>query len=66
MRAPSPRCCAGNLLATVHAPDPANRSHKHVIRQRLFLVRVRTMVRNRVQSYEPRTRRQHAADRRSY
>lgn len=38
----------GNLVAPVHAPDPANRSRKHVIRQRVFLVRLRTMLRNRV------------------
>lgn len=46
----------GNLLATVHAPDPANRARKHVIRQRLFLARVRTMVRNRVHTLIARQR----------
>ena len=46
----------GNLLATVHAPAPANRSRKHVIRQRLFLTRVRTMVRNRVHTLIARQR----------
>lgn len=46
----------GNLLATVHAPDPANRSRKHVIRQRLFLARVRTMMRNRVHTIIARQR----------
>lgn len=47
----------GNLLATVHAPTPDNRSRKHVIRQRLFLVRVRTMIRNRVHTVVARQRR---------
>lgn len=46
----------GNLVATVHAPDPANRARKHVIRQRLFLVRVRTMLRNRVHTLIARQR----------
>jgi transposase len=46
----------GKLLATVHAPDPANRSRKHVIRQRLFLARVRTMLRNRVHTLVARQR----------
>jgi len=46
----------GNLVATVHAPTPANRARKHVIRQRLFLVRMRTMVRNRVHTVIARQR----------
>jgi len=46
----------GNLVAAVHAPDAANRSRKHVIRQRLFLVRMRTMVRNRVHTVIARQR----------
>jgi transposase len=46
----------GNLLATVHAPSPPNRSRKHVIRQRLFLSRVRTMIRNRVHTLIARQR----------
>lgn len=46
----------GNLVATVHAPTPANRARKHVIRQRLFLVRVRTMLRNRVHTVIARQR----------
>ncbi len=46
----------GNLVATVHAPCPANRARKHVIRQRLFLARVRTMIRNRVHSLIARQR----------
>jgi transposase len=46
----------GSLVATVHAPDPANRARKHVIRQRLFLARVRTMIRNRVHTLVARQR----------
>lgn len=46
----------GNLVAKVHAPDAANRSRKHVIRQRLFLVRMRTMIRNRVHTVVARQR----------
>lgn len=46
----------GNLVAKVHAPDPANRARKHVIRQRLFLVRMRTMIRNRVHTLVARQR----------
>jgi transposase len=46
----------GNLVATVHAPAPANRARKHVIRQRLFLARVRTMIRNRVHTLIARQR----------
>jgi transposase len=46
----------GNLVATVHAPDPQNRARKHVIRQRLFLARVRTMLRNRVHTLVARQR----------
>lgn len=46
----------GNLVATVHAPAPANRARKHVIRQRLFLARLRTMIRNRVHTLVARQR----------
>lgn len=46
----------GNLVATVYAPEPANRARKHVIRQRLFLARVRTMIRNRVHTLIARQR----------
>jgi len=46
----------GNLVATVHAPAPANRARKHVIRQRLFVVRLRTMIRNRVHTVIARQR----------
>ncbi|MFZ5495544.1 MAG: hypothetical protein ACOZE5_09460 [Verrucomicrobiota bacterium] len=43
-------------MATVHAPTLANRARKHVIRQRLFLVHVRTMLRNRVHTVVARQR----------
>jgi transposase len=46
----------GNLVAKVHAPDAANRARKHVIRQRVFLVRLRTMIRNRVHTVVARQR----------
>lgn len=46
----------GNLVATVHAPTPANRARKHVIRQRLFLVRVRTRLRNSLHTIIARQR----------
>lgn len=46
----------GNLVATVHAPEPATRARKHVIRQRIFLVRVRTMIRSRVHTLIARQR----------
>lgn len=46
----------GNLVATVHAPAPANRARKHVIRQRMFLVQLRTKVRNRVHTVVARQR----------
>jgi transposase len=46
----------GNFIAPVHAPTPSNRARKHVIRQRLFQVRVRTMVRNRVHTVIARQR----------
>jgi transposase len=46
----------GNLIATVHAPSPATRARKHVIRQRTFWVGVRTMVRNRIHTLIARQR----------
>lgn len=46
----------GQLVAAVHAPAPATRARKHVIRQRLFLARVRTMLRNRVHTLVARQR----------
>ncbi len=46
----------GNLLATVHAPSVSNRARKHVIRQRMFLVQLRTMIRNRVHTLVARQR----------
>ena len=46
----------GNLVAKVHAPSPLTRARKHVIRQRMFLVQLRTMVRNRVHTVVARQR----------
>lgn len=46
----------GNLVATVHAPTPANRARKHVIRRRLLLMRVRTMLRIRLHTVIARQR----------
>lgn len=38
----------GNLVATAHIPAKVTRQRKNVLRQRLFWVRERTRVRNRV------------------
>jgi transposase len=38
----------GNFVSRVHVPSRSQRSHKNVIRQRLWLARLRTMVRNRI------------------
>lgn len=46
----------GHLLATVHAPSPEVRARKHVLRQRAFRVRMRTMVRNRIHTLVDRQR----------
>lgn len=46
----------GNLVAPVHAPSPVVRSKKHVLRQRLFIVRARTMIRNRIHALIDRQR----------
>jgi transposase len=46
----------GNLVATVHAPSPATRARKHVIRQRMCWVGVRTRLRNRVHALIARQR----------
>jgi transposase len=46
----------GNLVAPVHAPSPAVRSSKHVLRQRIFIVRNRTMLRNRIHALIDRQR----------
>lgn len=46
----------GNLIAAVHAPTPATRARKHVIRQRMFWVGLRTRVRNRIHTVIARQR----------
>jgi transposase len=38
----------GDLIAQSHAPSAATRARKHLLRQRLFWVRLRTMLRNRM------------------
>ncbi|MCW5547561.1 MAG: IS110 family transposase [Opitutaceae bacterium] len=38
----------GNFVAAVHVPDKPVRQKKNTVRQRLWLARVRTMVRNRI------------------
>lgn len=38
----------GNLIARAHAPSKQTRERRFVLRQRMFWVRLRTMVRNRV------------------
>jgi len=38
----------GDLIAESHAPSAATRARKHLLRQRLFFVRLRTMLRNRM------------------
>src|ERR1700751_3059847 len=38
----------GDLIAQSHAPSAATRARKHLLRQRLFFVRLRTMLRNRM------------------
>ncbi len=38
----------GNFVSTVHVPDKEVRQKKNTVRQRLWLARVRTMVRNRI------------------
>ena len=42
------RLVRADLVAQAHIPSPQTRRRKEVLRQRLFWVRVRTMVRNRV------------------
>jgi transposase len=37
----------GDLIAQSHAPNAATRARKYLLRQRLFFVRLRTMLRNR-------------------
>jgi len=38
----------GDLIAEAHAPSYATRAKKHVLRQRVYWVRVRTQLRNRI------------------
>ena len=38
----------GNVVSTVHVPGKEVRQKKNSVRQRLWLARVRTMVRNRI------------------
>jgi transposase len=38
----------GELIAQSHAPSATTRARKHLLRQRLFWVRLRTMLRNRI------------------
>jgi transposase len=46
----------GDLIARSHAPGPATRQRKHLLRQRLFWVRLRTMLRNRTHALLDRQR----------
>jgi len=46
----------GNLVAAVHAPSPQTRARKHVVRQRMFWVGLRTAIRNRVHTVIARQR----------
>jgi transposase len=46
----------GDLIAQSHAPGPATRARKHLLRQRLFWVRLRTMLRNRTHALLDRQR----------
>ena len=46
----------GDLLAQSHAPGAATRARKHLLRQRLFWVRLRTMLRNRTHAILDRQR----------
>jgi transposase len=39
-----------NLIPAAYAPGPQTRATKRVLRQRMFLVRVRTMLKNRIQA----------------
>jgi transposase len=46
----------GNLVAQAHASAPATRARKHVLRQRVYWVRLRTRLRNRVHALLARQR----------
>jgi len=50
------RLLRGDLVAQSHAPGPATRARKHLLRQRLFWVRLRTMLRNRTHAILDRQR----------
>lgn len=46
----------GDLIPQLHVPSPKNRCRKNVLRQRVFWVRRRTMIRNRVHPVVERQR----------
>jgi transposase len=46
----------GDLIPRLHVPSPRNRCRKNVLRQRVFRVRMRTMIRNRVHTLVERQR----------
>jgi transposase len=46
----------GDLIPRLHVPSPKNRCRKNVLRQRVFWVRQRTMIRNRVHTLVERQR----------
>jgi transposase len=46
----------GDLIPRLHVPGPQNRRRKNVLRQRVFWVRSRTMIRNRVHTLVERQR----------
>jgi transposase len=46
----------GDLIPRQHVPGPQNRCRKNVLRQRVFRVRMRTMIRNRVHTLVERQR----------
>lgn len=50
------RLLRGDLVAQSHAPCAATRARKHLLRQRLFWVRLRTMLRNRTHAILDRQR----------
>jgi transposase len=50
------RLLRGDLVAQSHAPKAATRARKYLLRQRLFWVRLRTMLRNRIHAILDRQR----------
>lgn len=46
----------GDLIPRLHVPSPKNRCRKNVLRQRVFWIRQRTMIRNRVHALIDRQR----------